>query len=401
MLCVVLNFNAQIRNYYLETSVLKPQPAPNYSSSERIEFTGNPISPVKKHFKSFLQEKLNYERNGFQATKLNDSVVIYKERYIATNDPEINPKSDYLDLQYTLQLTKYDSIIEKVDMFGSENMVGEVFKKYWNVELNLLENADKKVVGTCVNQHDSIQLVQTKVTSKLGTVLSYSVHVSDKDDNITQVIAETKKLINVAYAERDQFMQTRRKKTYQIKKESEIKYTAYKTSISTTLTQVLHNETNLTGNVSVVLKADTLGRTWVEVFGKNAQVNSSLRQNLTSIRYENIVEKGFYMTTVDTFYFDYSTLHEEVDMRKSTAGIRFRSTNYDVVKNAARTAAENSSITKADLKYNVSYVEVNEIKDSQVVNTSTIERVTGGQVLLGVLGGICSVIYLIAMPEEE
>jgi hypothetical protein len=327
--------------------------------------------------------------------------VIYKERYISTNDTEINPKSDYLDLQYTLQLTKYDSIIEKVDMLGSENMVGEVFKKYWNVEVNLLENAEKEIVSSSVHLHDSIQLVQTKTVTKAGTVRAYSVRVSDKKNNISDVLAETKKLINVAYTERDQFMAARRKKTYQIKKESEIKYSAYKTSISNTLIQVLHDQTSLTGNVSVVLKADTLGRTWVEVFGKNASVNSSLRQNLNAIRYENIMEKGFYMTTVDTFYFDYSSLHEEVDMRKTTAGVRFRSSNFDVIKIAARTAAENSSVTKADLKYNVSYVEVNEINTSQVINTSTIERVTGGQVVLGILGGICSVIYLIAMPEEE
>lgn len=397
---VVLNYNAQIRNYYLETSVLKPQPAKVYSTSEKVEFTGNSLSPVKSHFRSFLQEKLTYERNGFQVSKLNDSVVLYKERYITKNDNEINPKSGFLDVEYKLHLTKYDSVIEKVDLTGSENMVGEVFKKYWNVEVNLLENAEKRVVASSTHQNDSVQLIQTKETTKQGIIRNYFVQVSDKNDNIENVISGTKKMIIDANLEKERFFAERRQKTYQLKKESEVKYSAYKTSISTVLTQVLHNETNLTGNVSVVLKADTLGRTWVEVFGKNARVNSALRQNLMSMRYDNITEKGFYMTTVDTFYYDYSSLFEQVDMRKNMAGIHFRTSNFEVIEQAARAEAERTPVSKADLKYDVNYVEVNGAKNSRVINTSTVERMTGGQVMLGIIGGIGSLILWVISDEE-
>src|SRR6218665_635185 len=400
MLCVVLNFNAQIRNYYLETTVLKPQIPKSYSLTEKVEFTGVSLTPIRLHFRSILQERLKYERNGFQLNKLNDSVVLYKERYISKNDPEINPKSDFLDVEYKLHLATHDSIIESVNITGSENMVGEVFKKYWNTEVNLLENADDPIVASCTNQNDSIQLIQS-VKSNTETARNYAILIIDKNNNIGSVLWERKKLVAVSNAEKKSFFDARRRKTFQIKNESEVKYTAYKATISSVLVEVLHNESSLTGYVSVVLKKDPLGRTWVDVFGKNARVNSALRDNLSVLKYENITDKGFYMTTIDTFYFDYSSVHEEVDMRKNTVGIHVRSTNFPVVEEVARAEANRTPIAKADLKYNVSYVEVNGTKNPRVVNTSTVEKMTGGQVVLGVLGGIFSLILYVVAEDEE
>ncbi len=401
MLCIVLNLNAQIRSSYQEASVLKPQTPRNYTSTERTEFTCVSFTPARIHLKLFLHDKLAYERNGSHVDKLNDSVVLCKERYIIKNDDEINPKSDFLDVEYKLHLATFDSIIEKVTFTGSENMIGAVFKTYWNTEINLLENADQKVVASCVHMNDSVQLIQTISRVKQETTRSYSILVSDKNGMISKSIFDTKVLLADAYAKRSNFYANRKRTVYQLKKENKTMYDAYKSSVSSVLIDVLRDQTNSTGNLSVVIKADTIGQTWIEIFGKNASVNTQLRGELLTLRYENVMREGYRMTTVDTFYYDYSAITEEVDLRKSTAGIHVRSTNFKVIETAARAEALRTPITKADMEYNVSYVEVNGEKNSRVVNTSTVERMTGGQVVLGILGGIGSLILWVISDEEE
>jgi len=401
MLCIVLNLNAQIRTSYQETAVLKPQTPRSYSSTEKIEFSGVSCTAARVQMKLFLHDKLSYERSGFQVSKLNDSILIYKERYIVKNDDEINPKSDYLDAEYTLHLATFDSIIEKVHFTGSENMLGAVFKNYWNTEINLLENADRKIIASCVHMNDSVQLIQTIASTKSDVLRAYSIVVSDKHANMAKTILDTKALLAANYEKKNNFFSERKRTSYQLKKENKVKYDAYKNTISSALVDVLHDQFNSTGNVSAVVKADTLGRTWVEVFGKNASINNQLRNELMELRYENIKKDGFLMTTIDTFYYDYSALREEVDLRKSNAGIRVRSSNFKVIETAARVEAERTPITKADLEYNVSYVEVNGEKSSRVVNKSTVELMTGGQVFLGILGGIGTLILWAVSDEEE
>lgn len=399
--CSAFGVRAQVRQYYLNQTLENSAPNTVKKIPEKVEITGSSSPYVRNQLHGFMKEKLHYERMAYIRNAVNDSTWIVTERFKNEHDPEINPKYDFLEFKYIVHKAFNDTIVERVDVLGAEAMLGDFYKRYWGVELNLAESEGKEVISEVVYEHDRIQLMHKPTKSNNSVYSSYSLAIGENKADFANTLSATKVFLIKNKAEQDKFAAHRKSFAYQMKKQDPKYYAELDAGIEQVLRDFLNLETNVTGSMDVIIKADTLGRTWIEVTGKNPKINSSVRESLRSLSYPNCFVNGYRMATADTFHYDYGFLRERVSMTKHPGRTVVHSENTPELEAVARQEAGKIDVKKADVDYNVGLSEVNGVTRGNAVQAYFDERITGGQAVGGFFLGVLGVILLLTSDGEE
>ncbi len=386
-----VNASAQIRNYYLSRDFPKSTGQESNHTFD-IEITGVSYRHVEKSLTTYFKSTLKYERIGFLTSNVNDSVLLVTERFKNINDPEINPKFEFLDLKFRIFKMGSDSIIERLDAIGSEAMLGEFYKKYWNAELNLIDLKNPVIISETKNANDLVQLNYQPVKSKESVFSPYSISVTSVIDNMSEVLKDTKVFLAQRNKKKHDFDVLRNTTRFPLKHQESTYYEAKKREIELELRAVLTTKKNITGSCEVVVRKDTTGLVWVSVDGKNGDINAQLREALLTLTYKNYVLNGFKMDTEDKFVYEYSFIRETVDLLKKPMGITAVSKNQPEVESLARKEASGFWMDKADLTYDVSILNLNGSKQETVLPTKAVERTTAGKAIGGFFAGVLVVI---------
>lgn len=395
-----LNVSAQVRNYYLSRDFPKSTGQEGNHAFD-IEITGVSYKYVEQSLNAYFKNTLKFERIGFLTANVNDSVLLVTERFKNINDPEINPKFEFLDLKFRIFKMGSDSIIERLDALGSEAMLGEFYKKYWNAELNLIDLKNPVIISETKNANDLVQLNYQPAKSKESVFSPYSISVTSAIDNMSEVLKETKLFLAERNKKKHDFDVLRNATRFPLKQQESAYYDSKKREIELELRAILTTKKNTTGSCEVVVRKDTTGLVWISVDGKNGDINAQLRAALLSLTYKNYVLNGFKMDTEDKFVYEYSFIRETVDLFKKPMGITAVSKNLPEVENLARKEASGFWMDKADLTYDVSILNMNGSKQETVLPIKAVERTTAGKVIGGFFGGILVIILAVLGDTEE
>ena len=388
---------SQVRDYYLAQDFPKSQ-VTFPTNTDLIEITGVSYSFVKTKLNNYVKSHLKYDRIGNLVTKTSDSTVFIVQRFKFENDPEINPKVDFVEFKYTGHLIEKDTVVERIDMVGSEAMIGEFYRKYWNQELNVIVVRDLSVVSENINKNDRIQLLHQVAETPNSVYSAYSISVTPIDD-FNAVLSGTKAFVAKRNAAKKKFDDFRASTVYHMKDIDSSYYKIVSKTISDELQEILLSEENITGTAEVYIKADTAGRTWISVNGKNARINMQLRDELSSIVYINKQFQGFKMTTEDTYVFDYSFIRQDVRLLKKPSSVIVHSDNYPELENIARRDARTFWMDKAEMTYNTSLCIINNEKSTTADIRKVEQKTTAGGVIATILGGILAVIAILSSDE--
>lgn len=390
---------AQVRDYYLSKDFPSSKVAFS-ANTELIEITGVSLSFVKSKLGSYAKNHLKYDRIGNLVNKTSDSTFLVTQRFKFENDPEINPKFDFIEFKYKGHLIENDTIVERIDVVGSEAMIGEFYRKYWNQELNVIVAPDSLIVSQNRNKNDLIRLIHQPAATPNSVYSTYSITVTSVDD-FSAILSKTKTFVAKRNADERKFQKFRASTVYHMKDIDSSYYNATAKEIAAKLRDILASEENITGTAEVYIKADTMGRTWVSVNGKNAKINRQLRDELTDLVYINKQFEGFNMTTEDTYNFDYSFIRQNVNLLKKPTGVIVHSDNIPELENIAKTQARSFWMDKAEMTYNTSLCIVNNEKSTTADLRNAEEKATAGKVIGGFFGGILVVIVTILSAGDE
>ena len=389
---------AQVRDYYLAQDFPKSQVAFS-TNTDLIEITGVSSSFVKTKLNTYVKAHLKYDRIGNLVTKTSDSTVLITQRFKFENDPEINPRFDFIEFRFTGYLMEKDTIVERVDIVGSEAMIGEFYRKYWNQELNVIVAQDALIVSENKNKNDLVRLLRQPVETPNSPYSAYSISVTPADD-FKNVLSGTKAFLSKRNAEKKKFDAFRTSTAYHMKDLDSSYYRMVSKEIQAKLQEILLSEENITGTAEVYIKADTAGRTWVNVTGKNARIDRQLRDELSTLVYTNKMFQGFKMTTEDTYVFDYSFIRQDVRLLKKPGSVIVRSDNYPELENIAKRNARSFWMDKAEMTYNTSLCIINNEKSTTADIRNVEEKTPAAGVFLTILGGIFSIIAIFSSDGE-
>lgn len=400
ILLFATNSFAQVRNYYLSRDF--PNAAVNQSQSSVIEISGVSYKFVEKYLNNYFKNTLKYDRIGFLTTNVNDSVLLITERFKNANDPDINPKFEFLDLKFRVYSFATDTLVDRLDAIGSEAMLGDFYKKYWSAELNLIDLKNPRVISEVKNEHDLVQLNYNPLKSKESTYSAYSISVTSAVDNMPEVLKETKLFLAQKNKKKQDFENLRKSTKFQMKEYDLSYYNSKKNEIELALKTILNTQKNITGSCEVLVRKDTTGLVWVSVNGKNGIVNGQLREALLTLAYKNHFLNGLPMDTEDKFVYEYAFIRETVSLFKKPMGITAVSKNQPDVEDLARKAASGFWMEKADLTYDVSIMNVNGTKVESVLPTQAVERTTAGKAVgTFFVGLLVAVVAVLDATSEE